>query len=158
MSATSCYRTPVDSVLFAGAVGILFSILTNLGVRNQEAFQLLDNTAGLFISGDVGSGKSVLGRQIHRALAMSGDVTVIALDPDNDFVEDCLRDVADMPASVRERAYAFFPADPKWPIGPINPLHVYCDETTSEYEYEARLECRALYASHLPDPFSGRAG
>lgn len=110
---------------------------------------LLDNTAGLFISGDPGSGKSVCGREIHRSLALSGDAMVIVLDPDNDFAEDCLRDISDMPHSVRERAHAFFPANPKWPIGAINPLQVHTDETTSDYEYEARLECRAMFASHL---------
>ena len=110
---------------------------------------LLNNTAGLFVSGDPGCGKSVLGREIHRSLAMSGDAMVIVLAPDNDFVEDCLRDVSDMPLSVRQRAHAFYPANPKWPVGAINPLHVDCDETTSAYEYEARLECRAMFASHL---------
>ena len=41
------YRTPVGSVLFAGAVGVTFSILANVGAGNQEAFQLLDNTGGI---------------------------------------------------------------------------------------------------------------
>jgi glutamate:GABA antiporter len=41
------YRTPVGSVLFAGVVGIGFSILANVGTGNQEAFQLLDNTGGI---------------------------------------------------------------------------------------------------------------
>jgi amino acid transporter len=41
------YRTPVGSVVFAGAVGSTLSILANLGTGNQEAFQLLDNSAGI---------------------------------------------------------------------------------------------------------------
>src|SRR4029077_17693528 len=41
------YRTPAGSVLFAGVVGIGFSILANLGTGNQEAFQLLDNSGGI---------------------------------------------------------------------------------------------------------------
>jgi amino acid transporter len=44
------YRTPVGSVLFAGVVGIGFSILANLGTGNQEAFQLLDNTGGILFA------------------------------------------------------------------------------------------------------------
>ena len=41
------YRTPLGSVLFAGAAGLLFVILANVGTGNQEAFQLLDNTSGI---------------------------------------------------------------------------------------------------------------
>lgn len=123
--------------------------MIKLSGNNQLPKGLLENTAGLFISGEPGSGKTVLGRELHRSLAIGGDATVIVFDPDNDFVEDCLRDLSDMPRSVRERAHAFFPANPKWPVGAINPLHVPHDETTSSYEYEARLECRAMFASHL---------
>ena len=41
------YRTPVGSVMFAGVVAVVFSVLTNLGSGNQEAFQLLDNSGGI---------------------------------------------------------------------------------------------------------------
>lgn len=41
------YRTPVGSILFAGVIGIAFSILANVGTGNQEAFQLLDNIGGI---------------------------------------------------------------------------------------------------------------
>ncbi len=41
------YRTPVGSVLFAGAVSVLITLLTNLWSGNQEAFQLLDNSGGI---------------------------------------------------------------------------------------------------------------
>jgi amino acid transporter len=41
------YRTPVGSVIFAGVVAAVISVLTNLGSGNQEAFQLLDNSGGI---------------------------------------------------------------------------------------------------------------
>jgi len=41
------HRTPVGSILFAGALGLAFSILANVGTGNQEAFQLLDNIGGI---------------------------------------------------------------------------------------------------------------
>ena len=41
------YRTPAGSVIFAGAVGAVIAILANLGAGSQEAFQLLDNAAGI---------------------------------------------------------------------------------------------------------------
>ena len=41
------YRTPVGSVIFAGVVAVVISVLTNLGSGNQEAFQLLDNSGGI---------------------------------------------------------------------------------------------------------------
>jgi len=44
------YRTPVGSVLFAGAVGSALAILANLGTGNQEAFQLLDNSGGILLA------------------------------------------------------------------------------------------------------------
>jgi amino acid transporter len=44
------YRTPVGSILFAGIVGIVLSVLANVGAGNQEAFQLLDNTGGILFA------------------------------------------------------------------------------------------------------------
>lgn len=42
------YRTPVNSVLFIGAVAIVLALAGNLGVGAQEAFQVLENAAGIF--------------------------------------------------------------------------------------------------------------
>ena len=42
------FRTPVNSVLFVGAVSLAFSLAGIAGVGEQEAFQLLDNAAGIF--------------------------------------------------------------------------------------------------------------
>jgi amino acid transporter len=44
------YGTPLGSVLFAGAAGIVFSILANVGAGSQEAFQLLDNSGGILFA------------------------------------------------------------------------------------------------------------
>jgi len=41
------YRTPVNSVLFIGAFALAFAIAGMTGVGEQEAFQLLDNAAGI---------------------------------------------------------------------------------------------------------------
>jgi amino acid transporter len=42
------YRTPVNSILFVGAVTLLFSTAGQIGVGKQEAFQLLWNASGIF--------------------------------------------------------------------------------------------------------------
>jgi amino acid transporter len=42
------FRTPVNSILFVGAVSLVFSLAGSFGVGQQEAFQLLDNAAGIF--------------------------------------------------------------------------------------------------------------
>jgi amino acid transporter len=42
------FRTPVNSILVVGAVTIAFTIAGQLGVGLQEAYQLLDNAAGIF--------------------------------------------------------------------------------------------------------------
>ncbi len=42
------YRTPVNSIVFVGAVTFLFAIASLAGVGAQEAFQLIDNAGGLF--------------------------------------------------------------------------------------------------------------
>ena len=42
------FRTPVNSVLFVGAVSIAFGIGGIVGVGAQEAFQLLENASGIF--------------------------------------------------------------------------------------------------------------
>ena len=41
------FRTPVNSILFVGAVSFAFGITGIIGVGEQEAFQLLDNAAGI---------------------------------------------------------------------------------------------------------------
>lgn len=42
------YKTPVNSILFVGAVTMVLAVLSNLGVHAQEAFQLIDNAGGVF--------------------------------------------------------------------------------------------------------------
>jgi glutamate:GABA antiporter len=42
------YHTPVNSILFVGAVTLVFSLASLIGVKEQEAFQLQDNAANVF--------------------------------------------------------------------------------------------------------------
>ena len=42
------YKTPVNSILFVGAVTLALGLLSLTGVGVQEAFQLLDNAGGVF--------------------------------------------------------------------------------------------------------------
>ena len=42
------YKTPVNSILFVGAVTLVLGVLSLTGVNAQEAFQLLDNAGGVF--------------------------------------------------------------------------------------------------------------
>lgn len=42
------YKTPVNSILFVGVVTLVFAIASLIGVGAQEAFQLIDNAAGIF--------------------------------------------------------------------------------------------------------------
>ena len=42
------YKTPINSILFVGAVTLVFGLLSLAGVHAQEAFQLIDNAGGVF--------------------------------------------------------------------------------------------------------------
>ncbi|HEV8169660.1 MAG TPA: APC family permease [Pyrinomonadaceae bacterium] len=42
------YKTPINSILFVGAVTLVLTGLSLSGVHAQEAFQLIDNTGGVF--------------------------------------------------------------------------------------------------------------
>jgi len=42
------YKTPINSILFVGAVTLLLGLLSLTGVHAQEAFQLIDNAGGIF--------------------------------------------------------------------------------------------------------------
>jgi amino acid transporter len=42
------YKTPVNSILFVGAITLAFGLAGLTGVHAQEAFQLIDNAAGVF--------------------------------------------------------------------------------------------------------------
>ncbi|HEX5438938.1 MAG TPA: APC family permease [Gemmatimonadaceae bacterium] len=44
----SRFRTPRNSILFVGAATLVFALLSLVGVGAQEAFQLIDNAAGIF--------------------------------------------------------------------------------------------------------------
>jgi len=42
------YKTPINSILFVGAVTLVLGLMSLTGVGVQEAFQLLDNAGGVF--------------------------------------------------------------------------------------------------------------
>jgi amino acid transporter len=42
------YKTPINAIIFVGLITLAFGVASLLGVNEQEAFQLLDNTAGVF--------------------------------------------------------------------------------------------------------------
>jgi amino acid transporter len=42
------YKTPVNGIMFVGLVTLFFGLASLIGVGEQEAFQLLDNAAGVF--------------------------------------------------------------------------------------------------------------
>jgi amino acid transporter len=42
------YKTPINSILFVGAVTLVLAVLSLTGVHAQEAFQLIDNAGGIF--------------------------------------------------------------------------------------------------------------
>src|SRR5829696_5371455 len=42
------YKTPINSILFVGAVTLVLGLLSLSGVHAQEAFQLIDNAGGVF--------------------------------------------------------------------------------------------------------------
>lgn len=42
------YKTPINAILFVGLMTLVFGLSSLIGVHEQEAFQLLDNTAGVF--------------------------------------------------------------------------------------------------------------
>jgi glutamate:GABA antiporter len=42
------YKTPVNSILFVGAVTLVLGLVSLIGVNEQEAFQLIDNAGGVF--------------------------------------------------------------------------------------------------------------
>jgi amino acid transporter len=42
------YKTPINSILFVGAITLAFGLVSLIGVGHQEAFQLLDNAASVF--------------------------------------------------------------------------------------------------------------
>jgi len=42
------YKTPINSILFVGAVTLVIGMLSLMGVHAHEAFQLIDNAGGVF--------------------------------------------------------------------------------------------------------------
>jgi amino acid transporter len=42
------YKTPINSIIFVGFFTLTFALAGLIGVGEQEAFQLLDNAAGIF--------------------------------------------------------------------------------------------------------------
>ncbi len=123
----------------------------NVTIPNNDKLPkgLLTNTAGLFISGDPGSGKTVCSRELIRWAAKHPNVTVIYIDPEGDGAEDCERDLSEMPKRIRDNSFCFFPADTTRPIAAINPLAVDRSLCRTKTEYEAQIECRSMLTTHL---------
>src|SRR5437879_12583262 len=44
----SRYKTPVNSIVFVGAITLVIAISSQIGAGIQEAFQLVDNAANVF--------------------------------------------------------------------------------------------------------------
>ena len=42
------YKTPINSILFVGAVTLVIGVMSLMGVHAHEAFQLIDNAGGVF--------------------------------------------------------------------------------------------------------------
>src|SRR5438046_9717021 len=42
------YKTPVNSIIFVGAITLVIAIASQIGAGIQEAFQLVDNAANVF--------------------------------------------------------------------------------------------------------------
>ena len=42
------YKTPINSIMFVGAVTLVIAIASQIGAGIQEAFQLVDNAANVF--------------------------------------------------------------------------------------------------------------
>jgi amino acid transporter len=42
------YRTPINSIIFVGAITLVIAISSQIGAGIQEAFQLVDNAANVF--------------------------------------------------------------------------------------------------------------
>jgi hypothetical protein len=106
------------------------------------------SAAGVAISGDSGSGKSVLMRQLVEAAIDSGTGAVV-IDPHGDLVDAIHRDCLARSPVVRDRVLYFAPGDDRIPIGPLNPLAIQPLQGETAYGYRARLDCRTVHAAHL---------
>src|SRR5438046_6222023 len=42
------YKTPINSIIFVGAITLVIAIASQIGAGIQEAFQLVDNAANIF--------------------------------------------------------------------------------------------------------------
>ena len=42
------YRTPINSIIFVGAITLVIALASQIGAGIQEAFQLVDNAANVF--------------------------------------------------------------------------------------------------------------
>ena len=42
------YKTPINSIIFVGAITLVIAIASQIGAGIQEAFQLVDNAANVF--------------------------------------------------------------------------------------------------------------
>jgi hypothetical protein len=109
--------------------------------RKSILDEMLDNTAGLVISGEPGSGKSVTVRNFVAEAARSGEMAVYHFDPAGEGVQAGISDVLAMPRSVQNRLRVVAPGQPNVPILPHNPLGLPRPDGMSDYEFAQRRSC-----------------
>lgn len=152
MSLSNFPANPISSDLLKLELPKGTPELLDLEHADRWLFDL--SAAGVVVSGDSGSGKSVLMRQAIGA-AIENGTGVVAIDPHGDLVNAIHRDCLAYGPSVRDRVYYFAPGQDKLPIGPLNPLSVEPFPGETPYGFRARLDCRAVHTAHLTINCSG---
>ncbi len=115
-----------------------------------EGHSLFEESAGgICISGDSGTGKSVLLRQIINNAIRAGDQAVFVFDPGGDLAKDVFSDCLHYGGSVIQRTHYFAPADDKVPVGPIHPLMAHRMPDDSDLRHMNRTECRIMHSAMI---------
>ena len=125
-----------------------------LDLQNANRWLYDLSAAGVAISGDSGSGKSVLLRQ-SVATAVDTGTSIVVIDPHGDLVDAIHRDCLARGPAVRNRVLYLAPGRDDLPIGPLNPLGTDPLPGETPYGFRARLDCRAVHCAHLTINCSG---
>ena len=108
-----------------------------------------ESAGGICISGDSGTGKSVLQRQIINNAIRAGDQAVFLFDPGGDLAKEVFADCLHLGGSVTRRLHYFAPANDRIPVGAIHPLRANRQPDDSDLRHINRTECRVMHSASI---------
>ncbi len=124
--------------------------MDQLNLNRQAGEWLYERSAaGLCITGESGSGKSVLLRQLCRTVAQQQLGALFVFDPHGSLTKSLRLDFQEYERAFQRKLYYYEPGNFALPVGCLNPLAVSEQTDDTPGTWKQRVQSRALTAGRI---------